>query len=124
MTDRISSTQSGTVNADLLLNTPSVEKAETLQANKSAGTVQTENLDAVIADISAEAKTAYDKDKEVLRFGRLAQRGKGDFDAEKVAELKKMVDNGRINEYLRTVSPDAMAEAILNSSAGQFLTLV
>lgn len=97
----------------------SVEKnnLESASENKSASVLKL--LDE--ATISDEAKTAYEKDKEVMRFSRLAQRIKTPFDSEKVANIKNMLDSGRINEYLRSINTEDLAQSLLNAPGSAFL---
>jgi hypothetical protein len=97
----------------------SVEKnnLESASENKSASVLKL--LDE--ATISDEAKTAYEKDKEVMRFSRLAQRIKTPFDSEKVANIKNMLDSGRINEYLRSINTEDLAQSLLNAPGSSFL---
>jgi hypothetical protein len=70
------------------------------------------------ATISDEAKKAYESEKEVLRLSRLAQRVKEPYDADKVARMRELVNNGGIDKYLESLNPDALAESILNSPTG------
>ncbi|WP_373531079.1 hypothetical protein [Vampirovibrio sp.] len=121
MVDSISG-NSNSIQDSALLNVDrqqSVEKTnvESASENKSAGVLKL--LDE--ATISDEAKTAYQKDKEVMRFSRLAQRIKTPFDSEKVANIKNMLDSGRINEYLRSINTDDLAQSLLNSPNSAFL---
>lgn len=97
----------------------SVEKnnLESASENKSASVLKL--LDE--ATISDEAKNAYEKDKEVMRFSRLAQRIKTPFDSEKVANIKNMLDSGRINEYLRSINTEDLAQSLLNAPGSAFL---
>lgn len=97
----------------------SVEKTNLESANETSGASVMKLLDQ--ATISDEAKTAYEKEKEVMRFSRLAQRIKEPVDSEKVGNIKNMLDNGRINEYLRSINTDALAQSILDSPSGAFL---
>lgn len=97
----------------------SVEKTNLESANETSGASVIKLLDQ--ATISDEAKTAYEKEKEVMRFSRLAQRIKEPVDSEKVGTIKNMLDNGRINEYLRSINTDALAQSILDSPSGAFL---
>lgn len=97
----------------------SVEKTNLESANETNGASVIKLLDQ--ATISDEAKTAYEKEKEVMRFSRLAQRIKEPVDSEKVGTIKNMLDSGRINEYLRSINTDALAQSILDSPSGAFL---
>lgn len=73
------------------------------------------------ASISDEAKLAYERDKEVLKFSRLAQRVRNDVDLDKVSQMKNLIDSGRINDYLRSLNTEALADSILNGPGGSFL---
>lgn len=97
----------------------SVEKINTESAQQATGGQAAQLLDQ--ATISDAAKSAYENEKEVLRFSRLAQRGKEPYNADKVSQLKNLVDNGRINEYLRSINTDELANSLLNSPSGAFL---
>jgi hypothetical protein len=80
------------------------------------------------ATVSSEARARYEQDREVLRFTRLAQRADDTSQApdkaaraEKIVQLKNMLDSGRINDYLRTVDTKTLVNDILNSPTGTFL---
>lgn len=108
----------GLLNVNQQQSSQSVEKVNVESARESdAATLKL--LDE--ASISDEAKKAWESEKEILRFSRLAQRVKEPFNAEKVAQLKNMVDTGRINDYLRSLNTEAIADSILNSPSGAFL---
>ena len=124
MVDSISGKPNNIQDASLLnvgqqQSTQSVEKVNVESAKDAAGSAALQLVDQ--ASISDEAKKAYESEKETLRFSRLAQRVKAPFNAEKVAQLKNMVDSGRINDYLRSLNTDALADSILNSPSGAFL---
>lgn len=97
----------------------SVEKTNLESAKETGSNAVHKLLDE--ASISDEAKKAYEQDKEVMRFSRLAQRIKEPVNTEKVAHIKNMLDSGRINDYLRSLNTDALAQSILNSPSGAFL---
>lgn len=97
----------------------SVEKTNVESASDNKGSGLLKLLDE--ATISDEAKSAYEKEKEVMRFSRLAQRIKAPFDSDKVANIKNMLDSGRINEYLRSINTDDLAQSLLNSPSSAFL---
>ena len=107
---------SGLLNID---RQQSVEKTNLESANETKSSATLKLLDE--ATISDEAKTAYEKDKEVMRFSRLAQRIKEPVDTDKVSNIKNMLDNGRINDYLRSINTDELAQSILDSPSGAFL---
>ncbi len=71
--------------------------------------------------ISSEAKNRYEKEKEVLRFSRLAQRSPNQVDDSKVSNFRQLIEHGRINDYLRSLNTDQIAASILNSPAKAFL---
>jgi hypothetical protein len=124
MVDSISGNSSNIQDTSLLgigqqQSSQSVEKVNVESAKDAAALASTKLLDE--ATISDEAKKAYESEKEVLRLSRLAQRIKEPYDAEKVAQMKNLVDSGRINEYLRSLNTDAIADSILNSPSGAFL---
>jgi fatty acid-binding protein DegV len=93
------------------------------QAAKEVGaadTVKKENSDSLSIDlgssvstISDAAKEAYAKEKEVLKFSRLAQRTEAPYNTEKVAQLKQLVDSGQINQYLDNLSNETLANAMM-----------
>ena len=97
----------------------SVEKVNIESAQDAAALSSTQLLDQ--ATISDEARQAYENEKEVMRMSRLAQRIQEPYNADKVAQMKNLVDSGRINEYLRSVNTDELADSILNSPSGAFL---
>lgn len=94
------------------------------QANQEASqnTQSPEALDYVDhATISPEALQKLESDKKVLQFTRIAQRISPDQNPDKVAQLKDLVDSGRINEYLRSLNTDTLADQLLNSPSGTYL---
>jgi hypothetical protein len=124
MVDSISGKPNNIQDASLLniaqqQSSQSVEKVNLESAQDTAALGTTQLLDQ--ATISDEAKKAYESEKEVLRLSRLAQRIKEPYDADKVAQMKNLVDSGRINEYLRSLNTDELADSILNSPSGAFL---
>lgn len=96
-----------------------VEKTNQDTARETAGLSSLKSVDN--ATISDEAMAAYEQEKEIIKFSRLAMRVKEGFNHEKVAQFKNMVDSGRINDYLRNLNTDQLADNILNSSSGAFL---
>ncbi|MEB3287949.1 MAG: flagellar biosynthesis anti-sigma factor FlgM [Vampirovibrionales bacterium] len=126
MVDRINS-QSPSVQDLGLLQTSqqtAVENAKVEKANRESGTSKAK-LDSLQgfdkASISSEAVSAWEQEKEMLKFSRLAQRETPEVDYEKVSRIKNLVDSGRINDYLSTVDTNALVESMLNSPAGAFL---
>ncbi len=97
----------------------SVEKTNLESAREGQSAGLSKLLDE--ATISDEAKQAYEKDKEVMRFSRLAQRIQVPFDSDKVAQIKNLLDNGRINEYLRSINTEELAQSLLDSPSAAFL---
>ncbi len=82
------------------------------------------NLDKMFLDnasISDAAKKAYESEKVVLQFARLAQRIPDTIDTEKVSRIKQMIDTGRLNEYFNSLNNTDLADSILNGPAGAFL---
>lgn len=106
-------------NVDQQRASESVEKVNVETAKETSNVASLQLLDKV--NISDAAKQAYESEKEVLRFSRLAQRVQDSGSSERVAQLKSMVDSGRIQEYLRSVNTDDLADKILNSPTGAFL---
>lgn len=107
---------SGLLNVD---RQQSVEKTNLESAREGQSGGLNKLLDE--ATISDEAKQAYQKDKEVMRFSRLAQRIQAPFDSDKVAQIKNLLDSGRINEYLRSINTDELAQSLLDSPSAAFL---
>lgn len=97
----------------------SVEKTNADAARNTSNLSSLKSLDE--ATISDAARKAYEAEKDVLRFSRLAQRIQESFDQDKVSQLKNMVDSGRINDYLRSLNTDNLADSILKSSSAAFL---
>jgi hypothetical protein len=121
MVDSISG-KSNSIQDNSLLNVDrqqSVEKTNVESASENKSTSLLKLLDE--ATISDEAKNAYEKEKEVMRFSRLAQRIKAPFDSEKVANIKNMLDSGRINEYLRSINTEDLAQSLLSAPGNAFL---
>lgn len=121
MVDSISGNNNSIQDASLLniSQQQSVEKTNLESAKESASVTTMKLVDE--ATISDAAKNAYESEKEVLRFSRLAQRIKEPYDAGKVAQMKNMVDSGRINEYLSSINTDELVDSMLNSPSGAFL---
>lgn len=97
----------------------SVEKTNQDSARETAAVGSLKMLDQ--ATISDEARKAYESEKEVLRFSRLAQRVREPFDSDKVSHFKNLLDSGRINDYLRSLNTDELAASLLNSPSSAFL---
>lgn len=97
----------------------SVEKTNLESANDSSSASTLQLVDQ--ATISDAAKKAYESEKDTLRLSRLAQRIKEPYDADKVAQMKNMVENGGIDKYLSSINPEDLADSILNSPTGAAL---
>jgi hypothetical protein len=119
MVDRISGQIDNRPEAGLLgINTQ--QGVEKTGADRPAGQAAGVSL-VDEAAISDEARETYAAEKETIRFSRMVQRGKESVDLDKVARFRELLDNGRINEYLRSLNTDALAESLLSSSSGAFL---
>lgn len=70
------------------------------------------------ADISDAALNRLNAEKDLMKFSSLASRLDESFDDGKVAYFKDLLDSGRINDYLRGLSNEALADDILNSPLG------
>lgn len=73
------------------------------------------------AFISPEAMERFAQEREALRFSRMAQRINVDSDPDRVSTLKDMVNSGRINEYLRSINTEDLAQKILDGPFGHYL---
>jgi len=98
----------------------SVETSNQQAAQDSASAASFNTLDQ--ATISDAAKQAYEQEKETLKFSRLAMRIQEPYDADKVSRMKDLVNSGRINDYLRNLDTGSIADNMLNSAAGGFLS--
>lgn len=124
MVDQVGANNNNPIQNGSLLNsqTQTVRDVNQQAAANSSAVSSLKQLD--IQDgvqISMEARNRLESEKDVLRFSRLAQRVQEDFDHEKVSRLKDMVNSGRINEYLRGINTEEMADKILNSPFGHYL---
>lgn len=125
MVDRISSNPIDTLGNSSLLGVDAQQQAEKVGANKATKTDDTDTTSQVDqASISDEARETYAAEKETLRFSRLAQREKAPVDMDKVTKFRELLDNGRINDYLRSLNTSALADSMLASSSGSFLRSV
>lgn len=122
MVDSISG-KSNPIQDTSLLNVNQQQSVERVNVESAQETTNVASLDLLDqATVSDAAKKAYESEKEVLRFSRLAQRIKGTSDdSDRVSQLKNLVDSGRINEYLRGINTESLADSILNSPSGAFL---
>jgi len=109
----------GLLNVDRQQASQTVEK---INLESAQGTSATNSLQLVDqATISDEAKKAYESEKEALRFSRLAQRIKEPYDTDKVAQMKNLVANGGIKDYLDNLNTEDIAQSLLNSPSGASL---
>jgi len=109
----------GLLNVDRQQASQTVEK---INLESAQGTNATNSLQLVDqATISDEAKKAYESEKETLRFSRLAQRIKEPYDTDKVAQMKNLVANGGIKDYLDNLNTEDIAQSLLNSPSGASL---
>lgn len=121
MVDSISGKSNG-IQDTSLLNINQQQTVEKVNQESAADSKQIASLQfGDAATISDAARQAYESEKEVLRFSRLAHRVKETIDTDKIAQFKGMIDNGRINEYLRSLNTDTLAQSLLNSPSGAFL---
>jgi len=72
-------------------------------------------------DISEEALTLANRDKDVMKYARMLTRQPEDVDTEKVSTFKSMLDSGRINDCLRRLGEDTLANDLLKSPAAAML---
>jgi anti-sigma28 factor (negative regulator of flagellin synthesis) len=107
-----------------LLSLISTDKTDAAQAAGDVSTSQktqaapanADSTDAATVTISAQARQAAEAEKSVLKFSRLAQRDQSPFDTDKVATFKAMLDNGKINDYLRGLNTDSLAASLLKGN--------
>ena len=109
----------GLLNVDRQQASQNVEKIN-LESAKDTSTASSLQL-VDQATISREAKMAYESEKETLRFSRLAQRIKEPYDVDKVAQMKNLLANGGIQDYLDNLNPEDLAQSMLNSPSGASL---
>lgn len=116
-------------------NNPLIDAAGLLKTGESAQSVQETNKQSAEnsnqvgslmelsdgANISEEARIRYEREKEVFKFSRLSQKVDEGTQPDRVSLLKELVNSGRINEYLRTINNEDLAQKILDSSSGGFL---
>ena len=122
MVDRVSGNYNNPIQDSGLLG---IQQQQDVQKTNADSARETQSVASLkfgdSASISDEAKAAWERDKEVLKFSRLAQRIQNTVDLDKVAQMKNMIDSGRINDYLRSLNTDALADSLLNSPSGAFL---
>jgi predicted lipid-binding transport protein (Tim44 family) len=124
MVDQVGANNNNPIQNGSLLNsqTQTVKDVNQQAAANSSAVSSLKQLD--IQDgvqISMEARNRLESEKDVLRFSRLAQRVQEDFDHEKVNRIKNLLNSGRINEYLRGINTEEMADKILDSPFGNYL---
>jgi hypothetical protein len=125
MVDRISSSHIDPLGDSSLHGVGAQQQAEKVGAGKIAKTDDAASASLLDqASISDEARETYAAEKETLRFSRLAQREKAPVDMDKVTKFRELLDNGRINDYLRSLNTNALADSLLASSSGSFLRSV
>lgn len=73
------------------------------------------------ATISSDARKAYESEREMLQFARLAQRIPNSVDTDKVSRMKQMIDAGKLNEYFSSLNNTELADSILKGPAGAYL---
>ncbi|MGE0200613.1 MAG: hypothetical protein AB7P76_06560 [Candidatus Melainabacteria bacterium] len=73
------------------------------------------------ASLSEEAKRAFESEREILKYARLAMRVQDTPDGDKVAQLKNLVDSGRIQEYLSSINPGELVDAMLSAPVAGYL---
>lgn len=106
----------------LQLRTQNVSDVNRQAAADSSGVSSLSELDVQDGvNISSEALNKLESEKEVLKFSRLAQRVQETSDQDKVSRLKDLVNSGRINEYLRDINTNDLAQKILDSPFGNYL---
>jgi hypothetical protein len=107
---------SGLLNVDRNQSSQNVEKVNVESAQESRGGATLQLVDH--ATISDAAKKAYESEKEVMRFGRLAQRLPEAYNADKVSQMKEMFSSSAgIQAYLGTIDTDALAQNLLDSNS-------
>lgn len=116
-------------------NNPLIDAAGLLKAGETAQNVReankqsadnTQELSSLLdltdgASISDEARARFEKEREAFRFSRLSKPVDEAPQPDRVALLKDMVNSGRINEYLRTINNEDLAQKILEGPTGGFL---
>ena len=119
MVDRVSDKSLQDLNLLGTQQQSQVEKVTQSNQGKSKTDSATSSFDT--ATISDDAINAWEQEKDVLKFSRLAQRGTAPVDYDKVNQIKNLLDSGRINQYLSTVDTNALVENLLNSPASTLL---
>ncbi len=121
----VDSISGNSISQDLAIRTAQSNDVEKVNVQSAASTQTaapdgTQTVDQ--ATISDEARAAYESNKEVLRFSRLAQRGAEPYNSDRVSELKDIIQKGGLSNYLRSVNSDDLAQSLINSPAKQYLT--
>jgi anti-sigma28 factor (negative regulator of flagellin synthesis) len=73
------------------------------------------------ADISDEALTRLESEKEVMKYASQASRLEEPYDSDKVAHFKALFESGKVGDYLNSLSNEALADDVLNSPLGAIL---
>ena len=119
MVDRVSGQDNNAIQESLLGGrTRQVEEVNRKAAEEGAAVGSLSDL---IIDDEASISSGAHLRLEAEKFGRLAQRVEEPVNHEKVTRLKELVNSGRINEYLRTINTDELAQKILEGPTGAFL---
>lgn len=102
-----------------------IEPSQSQQIGRIPGGPATEGSKANVlplfgekVDISNEALDRLAAERQAFQYASLAARQEEPFDSDKVAHFKAMLDSGRINDYLRSVGNDALADSLLNNPIG------
>lgn len=109
------------------LNQAALQAASTKEANNvSADKSAKQNQNAQKVDLHTNAVTTKLSDtarklNEALSFAKHVPSEESLFNADKVSELKNMVDKGDIKELLARYNTDDMAAGLLNSPTAAFL---
>jgi hypothetical protein len=70
------------------------------------------------ADISDAAMQKLDAERDLIKFASLAQRMDEPYNEGKVSYFKDLLDSGRINDYLRGLSNNDLADSMTKSPLG------
>jgi hypothetical protein len=121
MLDKVSAGENNPL-LDVQLGTQSVRDVNRQAAQESSAVSSSLQELQDGANISDEARTRFEREKEALKFSRMAQRlQEPETNMDRVSLLKDMVNSGRINEYLRTINNEELAQKLLDSPFGNFL---
>lgn len=73
------------------------------------------------AEISDAARARLEAEKEASRYASMAARMDEPFDADKVSYFKSLLDSGKINDYLRGLNNEDLADTLLKGPLGASL---